>query len=111
MVTVAKDSSSASEGEGETQAGAKSRSTRKSKSRSKGRSSSGSGGQQSPSRTLVTKEEKQEKPVAKETMAFENRAFNSDNEGLSDGAKVQETEFNGPRKSRRDREFDRDEVF
>ena len=48
--------------------------------------------------------------VASETMAFENKAFNSDNEGLSDGVKMQETEFNGP-KPTRDREFDGDEIF
>ena len=43
-------------------------------------------------------------------MAFENKAFNSDNEGLSDGVKMQETEFNGP-KPTGDREFDGDEIF
>ena len=48
--------------------------------------------------------------VASETMAFKNKAFNSDNEGLSDGVKMQETELNGP-KPTRDREFDGDEIF
>ena len=43
-------------------------------------------------------------------MAFENKAFSSDNEGLSDGVKMQETEFNGP-KPTRDGEFDGDEIF
>ena len=105
IVTVVKDSSSASEGEGEkTQSGAKSRSARKSKNRSKGRGNGS--GQQSPVRSLVTNDTL----VASETMAFENKAFNSDNEGLSDGVKMQETEFNG-RKPTRDREFDGDEIF
>ena len=103
IVTVAKDSSSASEGEAETQFGAKSKSTRKSKSRSKGRSSSSGNGRQSPSKALVTKD----------TMAFDNRAFSSDCEGLSDGARVEEPEFSEPKRrdNKKDMAYDRDEVF
>ena len=103
LVTATKDCSSASEVEGETQAGAKAKTVRKSRHRGKAKSN----GQQSPVAAMAIKEIL----VTKETMAFENKAFTSDNGELSDDVKVQESEFKDLKDKGNEKDFDGDEVF